>query len=44
MAENKFITHLFGIGASAQTIAVASQLKDRLNELKIYLYSNFKVI
>ena len=41
MADKKFITYLFGAGASAQTIPVASQLKLRLNDLKVYLKTNF---
>ena len=36
MAEKKFITYLVGVGASAQTIPVTLQLKDRLNDLKTY--------
>jgi hypothetical protein len=44
MADKKFITYLFGAGASAQTIPVASQLKLRLNDLKVYLKTNFVTI
>lgn len=44
MAEKKFITYLLGAGASAKTIPVASQLKLRLNDLKVYLQTNFVTI
>ncbi len=44
MADKKFITYLFGAGASAKTIPVASQLKLRLNDLKVYLKTNFVTI
>jgi hypothetical protein len=44
MAVKNFITYLFGAGASAQTIPVTSQLKIRLNDLKVYLQSNFVTI
>lgn len=44
MNNKKFITYLFGAGASAQAIPVASHLKKRLKDLKVYLQANFITI
>jgi hypothetical protein len=41
MEDRNYITYLFGAGASAQAIPVASQLRDRLIDLKDYLQNNY---